>query len=51
MSRRVLMPHGGKYIDSDEYIDDFLYDLEKDPHQLTNLVDDEAYEQSKRELR
>jgi len=43
--------NGVKYMDSDEYIDDFLYDLERDPHQLTNLVDDAAYEEPKRVLR
>lgn len=49
----VCAPHknGGQYIDSDAYVDDFLYDLEKDPNQITNLVDDSAYARQKQELR
>ena len=33
------------------YSDDFLYDMEKDPHQLNNVVADPAYLQVKAELR
>ena len=33
------------------YREDFLYDLESDPHELRNLVSDAAYEQVRAELR
>ena len=36
---------------SDRYADDFLYDMEKDPHQLNNVVASPAYVQVKEELR
>lgn len=35
--------HGGEHMDSDEYADDFLYDLQKDPAELNNVVADPAY--------
>jgi uncharacterized sulfatase len=49
----VCAPHknGGKFIDSDEYVDDFLYDLRKDPNQITNLIDDNSYAPHKQVLR
>ena len=34
-----------------EYADDFLYDLEKDPYQLNNVVSDPAYVDIKTKLR
>ena len=43
--------HGGAAAASDRYADDFLYDMERDPHQLNNVVDDPAYAQVKKELR
>lgn len=43
--------HGGQHADSDLYQEDFLYDLEKDPHELNNLVRDPDYEQVRVELR
>ena len=36
---------------ADVYADDFLYDLERDPHQLSNVVSDPAYAGVKAELR
>ena len=43
--------NGGAAAASDRYADDFLYDLEQDPHQLNNVVADSAYAQVKAELR
>ncbi len=43
--------NGGSVMDSDLYVDDFLYDLGKDPYELTNLVADPAYSKIKRHLR
>ncbi|MGC6247655.1 sulfatase-like hydrolase/transferase [Bisgaard Taxon 45] len=43
--------HGGVHASSDVYQEDFLYDLEKDPYELNNLVRDPAYEQVRIELR
>ena len=43
--------NGGAAAASDRYADDFLYDMEKDPHQLNNVVTDPAYAQVKAELR
>ncbi len=37
--------------DAGAYADDFLYDMERDPHQLNNVVADPAYAQAKAELR
>ncbi|HCE45254.1 MAG TPA: arylsulfatase [Lentisphaeria bacterium] len=36
---------------SDTYVDDFLYDLENDPHEKTNLVADPAYGKVREEMR
>ena len=43
--------NGGEAAASDRYADDFLYDMEQDPHQLNNVVTDPAYAQVKAELR
>ena len=43
--------NGGEAAASDRYADDFLYDMEQDPHQLNNVVADPAYAQVKAELR
>ena len=43
--------NGGAAAAADRYADDFLYDMEKDPHQLNNVVADPAYVQVKEELR
>ena len=43
--------NGGAAAASDRYADDFLYDMEQDPHQLNNVVTDPAYAQVKAELR
>ena len=43
--------NGGAAAASDLYADDFLYDMEQDPHQLNNVVADPAYAQVKAELR
>ncbi len=37
--------NGGEQAGSDIYVDDFLYDLEKDPYELHNLVGDKEYEE------
>ncbi|MGB4408035.1 MAG: sulfatase-like hydrolase/transferase [Sphaerochaeta sp.] len=47
----ALGKNGGTDMDSDVYVDDFLYDLEKDPFELTNLIYDEAYIRDKLVLR
>lgn len=41
---------GFTYPDSDIYADDFLYDLEKDPYELQNLIYDKAYNDIKKEM-
>ena len=43
--------NGGEAAAAGRYADDFLYDMEKDPHQLNNVVADPAYVQVKQELR
>ena len=43
--------NGGAAAASDRYADDFLYDMEQDPHQLNNVVADPVYAQVKAELR
>lgn len=36
---------------SDNYLDDYLYDMEKDPYQIDNIVNDPSYLEIKLELR
>ena len=43
--------NGGEAAAAGRYADDFLYDMEKDPHQLNNVLADPAYVQVKQELR
>ena len=43
--------NGGAVGAADLYADDFLYDLEKDPYELTNLISDPAYTEIKMDLR
>lgn len=43
--------NGGEYMDSDEYVDDFFYDLQKDPYELNNLIDDPTYTEQKQKIR
>lgn len=43
--------NGGAAAASDRYADDFLYDMDQDPHQLNNVVASPAYVQVKEELR
>ncbi len=43
--------NGGEAAAAGRYSDDFLYDMEKDPHQLNNVVASPAYVQVKEELR
>ena len=43
--------NGGEAAAADTYADDFLYDMKKDPWQLTNVVADPAYAGVKAELR
>lgn len=49
----VYAPHinGGEKASSDLYLDDYLYDMEKDPYQLNNIVEDNEYLSIKLELR
>ncbi|MEH8131291.1 sulfatase-like hydrolase/transferase [Gallibacterium anatis] len=42
---------GGEQASSDYYRDDFLYDLDKDPFELTNVVADPVYTEIKADLR
>ncbi len=48
----VSAPHkdGGLDAKSDHYVEEFLYDLEKDPHEKNNLVKDPAYVKVRKEL-
>ena len=43
--------NGGENGSADLYRDDFLYDLEKDPYQLNNLIADPTYKDIKLEMR
>lgn len=43
--------HGGEYMDSDLYEEDFLYDLNKDPFQINNIVKDKKYEKQRKNLK
>jgi arylsulfatase A-like enzyme len=42
---------GGEVGSSDRYQEEFLYDLEKDPHERNNLIADDDYDNVKLELR
>jgi arylsulfatase A-like enzyme len=41
---------GVKDADSDQYVEQFLYDLDADPHERNNLVADPAYASVRAEL-
>ncbi len=43
--------NGGEKPSSDLYADDYLYDMDKDPHQLNNLIFEPQYVKIKNELR
>lgn len=43
--------NGCEHADSDVYADDYLYDMRTDPYQLNNVVEDDAYRETKAELR
>ena len=43
--------HGGRFMDSEEYADDYLYDLEQDPWELRNVIAEAAYREQKLLLR
>ena len=43
--------NGGEAASSDVYADDFLYDMEKDPYQLNNVVDNADYADVKADMR
>jgi uncharacterized sulfatase len=49
----VYAPHinGGEMASSSVYLDDYLYDMEKDPYQLNNIVEDKSYLPIKEELK
>lgn len=49
-SVRALGKNGRKVPSSDVYVEDFLYDLEKDPHERNNLVKDSSYVQFRADL-
>ena len=40
-----------EYASADLYADDFLYDLKKDPYELTNLIHDHAYDSVRLKMR
>lgn len=41
---------GGAQADSDVYVDDFLYDVKKDPYELHNLIGEPGYEEVREEM-
>ncbi|MFI3174741.1 MAG: sulfatase-like hydrolase/transferase [Bacillota bacterium] len=43
--------NGGAVASSKVYVDDYLYDMKTDPHQLQNVVEDRAYQEVKLSLR
>ena len=43
--------NGGEAASSEVYADDFLYDMEKDPYQLNNVVNDPDYKDVKADMR
>ncbi|MCD8021639.1 MAG: sulfatase-like hydrolase/transferase [Lachnospiraceae bacterium] len=43
--------NGSEAAASDQYADDYLYDMTKDPYQLNNIVADPAYHEDKADLR
>jgi arylsulfatase A-like enzyme len=49
-SVRAPKRDGWLYAKSDIYMEDFLYDLENDPYERSNLVSDPAYEKVRAEL-
>ncbi len=50
-SVRAPGKHGGSVPGSDVYVEDFLYDLEADPHEKRNLVRDPGYAEVLGEMR
>jgi arylsulfatase A-like enzyme len=46
----VAPDKGGNVRNSEVYVEDFLYDLENDPHERTNLVEESAYTNVRAEL-
>jgi uncharacterized sulfatase len=49
-SVRAPEKDGTKCLNSDLYVEDFLYDLENDPHERNNLVNDPAFTSIRAEL-
>jgi arylsulfatase A-like enzyme len=43
--------NGGEHSSSDRYVEEFLYDLQADPHELTNLIGIQAYDGVSAQLR
>ncbi len=48
-TQRAVFNHSHKYVFNGFDFDEF-YDLEQDPHEMTNLIDDPRYENTRREL-
>jgi uncharacterized sulfatase len=49
-SVRAPGKNGNDFADSDVYVEDYLYDVTHDPHELNNLVRDPAYAEIRQEL-
>ncbi|MFW5985534.1 MAG: sulfatase-like hydrolase/transferase [Halanaerobiaceae bacterium] len=47
---RAPEKEGSKHSQSNVYVEDFLYDLENDPHEKNNLVNDPQYAEIRKEL-
>jgi arylsulfatase A-like enzyme len=50
LSVRAPKKHGFLYANSEIYKEDLLFDLENDPHEQNNLIDDERYDNVKKVL-
>ncbi|GGH79941.1 hypothetical protein JOD43_002283 [Pullulanibacillus pueri] len=50
MSSRTTDKDGWDDSGSDQYVEEFLYHLEADPYELTNLIHDRSYQKIKEDL-